>query len=566
MVIVRDFMSIGAKLNATIYSLIILICISVGVSFFNVNNIDNKMEEALDYRVTQILIVDEIRYAIAMQGLSVREIISGSTQAREELAHYQGLLDENINKLSSLVSSDTMKGYLDEIIEYEERYKNNLNLAQAAADEGDTNQVSMIIENLKEDDRRLTEVITKVLDYQNSKIEEITAEADSAIATSKAISIGVLIISIIISVFLVIYVRKTIKTPLRKVVNSVKIVSSGDLTEEDIEVKSKDEIGQLSSAFNSMKNNLKTLIYSVQQNTEHLSAAAEELSASTEEVTATTEDVTKRVNATTETVKSSSQAAYESARSMEETAAGVQRIAESTQELHNSSMDASETATKGKEIIRQANDQMNRINQSTESVNVLVQKLSKQTEEIERISKVITEITEQTNLLALNAAIEAARAGEHGKGFAVVADEVRKLAEESKESASQIFALTSEIKLDTENVEKAVSESLSSVQDGVQIIGVAGDSFSNIVQAVENMTVQIQEISATSEQISASAEEVSASVNEISRGSSESANDVEQIALAIEEQAATMEQINVVAVELSDKAQSLQNEIQKFKI
>lgn len=561
-------MSIGAKLNITIYSLIILICISVGVSFYNLDNIEEKMEEALDYRVSQILTAEEIRYALAMQSASVREvIIDGSVQSKEALAHYQGLVDENVNNLSSVVSSDTMKGYLDEIVKLEESYKNNLSLAEAALNDGDKKQASIIVTNLiAEDNRRLTEVIDKMLDYQNSQIEDIKAQSKSAMGTSKTISIIILITSIIISIILVIYVRNTIKTPLRKVVDSVKVVSTGDLTEEDIKVRTKDEIGQLSEAFNTMKNNLKTLIYSVQQNTEHLSAAAEELSASTEEVTATTEDVTSRVNTTAETVKSNSQAAFESARSMEETAVGVQRIAESTQQLNNSSLDASETATKGKEIIRQANNQMNMINQSTQSVNVLVQKLSKQTEEIERISKVITDITEQTNLLALNAAIEAARAGEHGKGFAVVADEVRKLAEESKESASQIFSLTTEIKLDTENVEKAVSESLSSVQDGVEIIGVAGDSFSNIVQAVENMTVQIQEISATSEQISASAEEVSASVNEISKGSSQSANDVEQIALAIEEQAATMEQINGVAVELSAKAQDLQNEIQKFKI
>lgn len=561
-------MSIGAKLNITIYSLIVLICISVGVSIFNLNNIEKKMEEALDYRVSQILIADEIRYALAMQGQAVREfIIDGSMESKESLAHYQGMLDENLTILSDVVSSDTMKGYLDEIIKHEESYKNNLGLAQAALEDGDKKQASIIVKNLlAEDNRRLTEVIAKMLDYQKSQINEINVQSDSEMATSKTISIIILIVSVIIGMSLALYIRKTVKTPLRKVVESVRIVSTGDLTVEDMKVRSKDEIGQLSTAFNTMKNNLKALIFSVQQNTEHLSAAAEELSASTEEVTATTEDVTRRVSTTTEIVKNSSQAAYESARSMDETAAGVQRIAESTQDLHNSSINASETATKGKEIIRQANSQMNIINQSTESVNELVQKLSKQTEEIERISKVITDITEQTNLLALNAAIEAARAGEHGKGFAVVADEVRKLAEESKESASQIFALTTEIKKDTENVEKAVSKSISSVLDGVEIIEVAGNSFSNIVEAVDNMKEQIQEISATSEQISASAEEVSASVNEISKGSSESANDVEQIAQAIEEQAATMEQINGVAVELSTKAQSLQSEIQKFKI
>lgn len=133
------------------------------------------------------------------------------------------------------------------------------------------------------------------------------------------------------------------------------------------------------------------------------------------------------------------------------------------------------------------------INDATTSVNDLVQKLSKQTEEIEHITKVITEITEQTNLLALNAAIEAARAEEHGKGFAVVAEEVRKLAEQSNGSAGQIVELTKEIMSDTKNVEKAVSDSLHYVKDGVKVISQAGEAFTGIVQAVEKCQFKFKE-------------------------------------------------------------------------
>ena len=267
---------------------------------------------------------------------------------------------------------------------------------------------------------------------------------------------------------------KTITAPLRTVMNAAHVIADGDLSQPDVVAKSRDEIGQLATVFNDMKTSLRGLIKNVQTNSEQLSAAAEELSASTEEISATTEDVTRQVANTAEAAQGSSRAAGESAVAMEETAQGVQRIAEASQTLHSSSLDASETATKGKEIIEHAKKQMDVINTSTATVNELVQKLAKQTEEIENITKVITDITDQTNLLALNASIEAARAGEQGKGFAVVANEVKKLAEESKESANSIAALTVEIKTDTENVEKAVENSLTSVKDGVEIISEAG--------------------------------------------------------------------------------------------
>ncbi|HWL22846.1 MAG TPA: methyl-accepting chemotaxis protein [Ureibacillus sp.] len=561
-------MSIGRKLNASFYIFIVLICIIIGINFMNLNNIGSKMDKALDDRVVQIQLADDIRYNISMQGLHLRQImITGSTKSQEELSSFQDILTQKLEELDSLTTSDTMKGYLADIQEFKKTYETSLDEVLKTYRKGRLDESKSIMStDLSDAFDGLTQTIDKIHEYQNEQLMKINNESDSAISSSKLISIIILVISLLISVVLVRYVRKTISQPLKRSVENLETIASGDLTIDDMETRSKDEIGQLANSFNKMKNNLKSLITNVQENAEHLTAASEELTASTEEITATTEDVTNRVSVTAKSASTNAQSANDSATAMEETAAGVSRIAESTQHLHSSSLEASDIASNGGKIISNAEQQMNVINQSTNMVNDLVQKLSKQTNEIEVISRTITEITEQTNLLALNAAIEAARAGEHGKGFAVVADEVRKLAEQSKESASKIVDLTIEIKKDTENVAHGVSNSISSVKDGVEIIGEAGNAFSTIVQAVQTMKVQISEISATAEQISASAEEVSASVNEISNSSTESSKEVEIIAAAIEEQAATMDQVNTIAVELSEKALSLQTEVQKFKI
>lgn len=561
-------MSVGKKLNIAFYSFIVLVLISLIASTVSLRDIKNKTSEAFDNRIVQVQHINDIKYNVEAQRSTLRKILIQKNDSSEsELLAEQNQVAESLSKLGSLAKSETMKNYLNEVKENQAQYEQLTREIRDAFLEGNIEKGESIVYGpLAETGKNLESLIEEMLTYQNEQISEIQRDTESSISTAIIAANIVLLTSLAISVFLVFYVRRAITLPLEKVVKSIQVVSNGDLTEADLHVRTKDEIGQLSLAINTMKDNFKSLIQRVQENAEHLSAAAEELSASTEEVTATTDDMTNRIAMTSETVKSNAHAAMESARATDETAIGVQRIAESTHYLNSTSQDTSKTARDGENIIRHAEQQMQTINLSTSAVYDLVQKLSKQTEEIENISRVITDITDQTNLLALNAAIEAARAGEHGKGFAVVADEVRKLAEESRESASQIFDLTVEIKGDTLNVEKAVSDSLASVEDGVKIIGDAGLSFREIVQAIETMTAQIEEISATSEEISASAEEVSASVNEISNGSSESAGDVEMVAAAIEQQAATMQQVNSVAIELSEKAQSLQQEIQKFKI
>ncbi|MGM9945078.1 MAG: methyl-accepting chemotaxis protein [Lysinibacillus sp.] len=561
-------MSVGAKLNIAFYSIIALLCISIGISFINLSNIDKKTEEALDNRVEQIRTIDQIRFNLAMQGLYARALMIDITdENRNDLLRYAEDLDANIANLKELYSSDIMDDYWNEMNGYNNEFNTVIEEVLVAVDKGDIADATKLVNTTLQDaNNGILNASTNMVEYQDEQLALVTEETNQAVRNSGVSSIIVLVISITISIFLIIYVRKTITAPLKTVMGAAHVIAEGDLSQPDVVAKSRDEIGQLATVFNEMKTSLRGLIKNVQTNSEQLSAAAEELSASTEEISATTEDVTRQVANTAESAQGSSRAAGESAVAMEETAQGVQRIAEASQMLHSSSLDASETATHGKEIIEHAKKQMDVINTSTATVNDLVQKLAKQTEEIENITKVITDITDQTNLLALNASIEAARAGEQGKGFAVVANEVKKLAEESKQSANSIAALTVEIKTDTENVEKAVENSLVSVKDGVEIISQAGDSFHAIVGAVNTMTSQIQEISATSEQISASAEEVSASVNEISNGAEMASSSIDTIAAAMEEQAATMQEVNSVAISLNDSAQDLQTEIQRFKV
>ncbi|GLC89162.1 methyl-accepting chemotaxis protein [Lysinibacillus piscis] len=562
-------MSIGKKLNTIFITFIALLIISMGSSVFNLTQINKKADEALDYRLNQLLFIEVIRYETGMRASHLRAIMLDPEMKahRDNVKLAEKNLNESLADLGGYIQSDTFKA------QWEKADTNNKKLNElvpdiiAMIDKGDIEQATKTMNTtVHEVNTRILEAAEEMNAFQIEQMRDIQKDIHSTVGNAQITSYIILAISILIGIGFIIYVRRTITTPLQLIMGQATAIGDGDLSKEDMTIASRDELGKLGTIFNQMKGNIRTLIVQIQSNVEQLNVSAGELSASAEELTATAEDVTRQAVDTAQTSQGATRSANESALAMEETAQGVQRIAEASQSLHASSLQASDVAVNGTQIITDASIQMTTISQATFAVSELVQKLAKETEEIENMAKVITEITDQTNLLALNAAIEAARAGEHGKGFAVVADEVRKLAEESKASATNIALLTAEIKQDTDNVEQAVKDSLVSVEGGVNVIIQAGESFETIVGAVNDMTHQIQEVSATSEQLSASAEQVSASVTEIATGTQNISANIDTVAAAMEEQTATMNEVANVATTLTENAQLLQEEVQKFKV
>ncbi|KEK13240.1 chemotaxis protein, partial [Lysinibacillus sphaericus] len=522
---------------------------------------------AIQNRVSLVELSSNIQFELAMQGLFMRAtIIEDTSHNKDSLYEYAKRLDEHVEEITKKSDSPEMDVYTKDLNTYNDSFNKFIEEAIALADVGNREASLQKVKEAQQANTGLLEVSEKIVTYQKNQLEMVTVESKTAVNFSQIISIVAIVLGIIIGLILIFYVQRAISNPLKSVVSAANNIANGELYHKDISYQSKDEIGQLTKSFNKMKNHLHDLLIHIQGDSEHLMTVAEELSASTEEISSTTGEIGNRINETAEAANAAKIAANESAQAMDETASGVQRIAEATQQLHHNALTTTEIALNGNNSVEKAKHQMTVMFDSTQIINELVQKLSKQSAEINNITEVITAITDQTNLLALNAAIEAARAGENGKGFAVVADEVRKLAEESKQSANKIVALTQDIQQDTKNVEKAVIEGLQLVTDGVKIIGGAGQAFNSIGKAIHSMTGQISDISATSEEISASAEQVAASVAEIACGATTSSSNTQVFTGAIKEQAATMLQVNLVATDLNNKSVSLQNKIKQFKL
>ncbi|WP_332649955.1 HAMP domain-containing methyl-accepting chemotaxis protein [Lysinibacillus sp. 54212] len=560
-------MSIGKKLlfGFSITTIITVVaCFSI---FSQLRSIDKYYSGTIERGLPQTHLTADIEYHVLNQGLQLRSYILGNTEALEKLRTSQQELQNIITQLDESFEREELHQLLDHVISNKQEFDA---LVEKVLEINEKEDVYAAVAVLNKDVVPINEdtlaTANKLADLIDVLFDDAKDEAQSKAQNALYLAITLIVATIIAAILTTIFMNRIIALPLRKLQQSVQVIAAGDLTQEDMVIRSKDEVGQLTQSFNTMKDTIRKLITSLSTSAEQLSAAAEELTASTQEVTLTSINVADRAEISAENTQAAAASAKESAIAMDETSSAVQRIAESAQTLHLTASDTSTIADQGESNISSAERQMTTIYESTKLTTELIQKLSVQSMEIENITKVITSITEQTNLLALNAAIEAARAGEHGKGFAVVADEVRKLAEESNASASQITALTTEIQSDTKNVEEAIQQSLATVEAGVGIIQNAGLSFNQIVGAVDSMKAQIEDISAVTEEISAAAEEVAASVSEISSSATTNAEDTLMANSAMQQQVSTLKEISVVSTELSNRAVELQNAVNHFKV
>lgn len=560
-------MSIRTKL---FISFGIITAIMVTVLFFtlvNMNTMRESYDDILENDIPIIEVIGDTNFQIASQGVYIRAHLLGTESAAANLQNAQQLLAENIEKISAMNDLPEVQQKVQELESQSLQFNQLTKEMITAFDHGDIERANaMIVGDIRIVNEGLvttTKEINAIIRASNIKKQEETSAQSESVLT---IVFVIILICLIVGTGIAIFVSGLISKPLQRLSKNVQAIAEGDLTQEDIAVNTKDEVAELVKYFNTMKANLRMLIQNVNENVSYLSAASEELTASTEQINSGSQEVLSDVYEQRDNSKVTSTAAKDSAIAMDETAAGVHRIAESTQELHILASDTTALTSEGEKSIQVAQDQMEKIYDTTKMTTELIKKLSIQSEEIRSITKVITDISDQTNLLALNAAIEAARAGEHGKGFAVVADEVRKLAEQSNESAAKIGTLTTEILYETHNVERSVQEGLSTVEQGVEVIDNAGQTFTSIAKSIIDMTEQIQEVSAVTEQLSAMAEEVAAATQDIASGAIHSSNKMETTSQLVQEQTAAISEVNSVSLELSKQAELLQEVVHRFKM
>ncbi len=410
------------------------------------------------------------------------------------------------------------------------------------------------------------DTLSKLIDLENTNA---SAATKSAVELSDKTVFNVILISaiaIILGLAIAFFIAAMISRPVKRLQASAERIAAGDLTGETIQIKNRDEVGMLATAFNKMAGNLRNLIESVATTSETIAASSEELTASSEQNTDASRQIAETIQEVAEGSNRQVELTNRSSQAMKEMSIGVEQIAVRAQTVSSSAAEAASKSADGNQAIRTAVTQMDSIQGSMTSLAQIVQELGERSQTIGNITDVITGISSQTNLLALNAAIEAARAGDAGRGFAVVADEVRKLAEQSADSARQITDLVTTIQKDTYRAIQAVDVNTQEVSKGIESVSVAGTAFENILSAVNQVAGDIEEVSAGAEQMSASTEELMRFANEIARITEETSAGTMNVSAATEEQLASMEEITTSSTALAKTAEQLQAQISEFRV
>jgi len=353
----------------------------------------------------------------------------------------------------------------------------------------------------------------------------------------RIIAIATIIIGLALSIVLGLIITRSVNSGVRELAVTAKKLANGELTAR-VNWNSTDELGDVGRAFNQMATEFSSLISQVRQSADQVASAAAMQASTAEKVSAISGNQTQ-------------QAAI-AASSIDNLNSAVKEIAQKTDDVVTSANDASAMAAEGQQVVNKAVQGIQQVAVTVKESAQLMAALGKRSDQIGQIVNVIKDIAEQTNLLALNAAIEAARAGEQGRGFAVVADEVRKLAERTASATSEISTMISAIQSETGNAVTTMEKGSSQVSDGVALANQAGQSLQNINSSVKRVVEMI-------EQISESTRSQSETTNEITKR-------VEHIAEMAQENTSSVDETTHASHDLQKLSGHLQQVVSRFKL
>ena len=367
--------------------------------------------------------------------------------------------------------------------------------------------------------------IMKILTQMRESQNQLAAADKDKLETETKAMLNIMLIgtllALVIGILVALYISRMITSRLNYVVDRAKAIAGKDLTGEALLVKGDDELAELSRSINAMSDSLHTIIQKVLNSTGQLGAATEQLSNTAEK---TSQNIFEQQSQTEQV-----------ATAMTEMSATVQEVSQNIASTAQAAQEANMETSEGQKVVGDSIKAIQKLAGQIENAAEVIHKLEQDSENISAVMDVIRGVAEQTNLLALNAAIEAARAGEQGRGFAVVADEVRTLAGRTQQSTEEINQMIEKLQTGSRTAVEAMTQSQEEAQSVVEQASKAGTSLSAISTAVERINDMSTQIASAAEEQSATAEEINRNITNITEMANETSSGAQETAAATDE-------------------------------
>lgn len=559
-----NFKSISTRIVFAFSIIVAVIVLYIGFNVYSSFQ-DNKATDEIVNEELQLLIADyELASSIGLRIAAARGYVLSGEQKYKDI-YLQNVERALANEKIRLAHTESA-----EFNKFAEMAKEwNDYIQKEVFDVYDQGNIEQAIHNLGSMDAKATEIREGYEGLAEHRKQLINVAGSDMISAGKSTQITGVVVGIaivIFSIFIALTSAKVITRPIIVITNRMQKIAQGDLSEPAIATKTRDEIGKLTEATNSMSETMNRLLKHIQTVSNDVASHSEELMQSATEVKVGTEQVVDTITEIASGTEIQASNASDVATTMTDFTEKVTDVNASSKDVNQYSNEVMNLTEEGRDLMEASTNQMMTIDNIVKDAVVKVDELSKQTQEISTLVSVIHDIADQTNLLALNAAIEAARAGEHGKGFAVVADEVRKLAEQVSVSVGDITSIVQKIQKDSVLVTTSLESGYGEVEKGTTQITTTSATFTRIAEAVHSMSNRIVDMSVKLEDVVQNTVTINKSVDEIAAVSEQSAAGIQETSATVQQTASSMDEISSSAVNLAEMAESLNETVRKFKL
>jgi len=507
-------MTLSKKLYGLTGALLAILVIMAAVSFFSSRAVVTGYQDmSTDDAAQREAAMDGAdKLGLAVQAFK-NYVIRGDEKYVKEFKDETANIGKAIDRFGKLAKDDKERKLTEDAKKALEGYDDAIN--EAVTVRKKTTNATEVDKQLGRGlDKKLRDVLKAMDDLASENFNIESKRLASVAVRASMIQLVLVLIAVAGGIVLGAWIARGILRSVQAVKEVADKAAQGDLGNEAA-ITSNDEIGDMAKSFNTMIKNVRRVVEQINNATGTLAASSEELSATSEELSKGSHELATQ----TEQVVTA----------MTEVSQTIMDMAKNASQAADASKTTSETATKGKQVIQTTADGMKSIATTVQGAATTIEELGRSSAQIGEIVAVINGIADQTNLLALNAAIEAARAGEQGRGFAVVADEVRKLAERTSQATKDIGQRISAIQQAAAESVDAMKRGSDEVDKGVGLANEASGSLNSIVTASSNATDMVQRIAAATEEQSAATEQVSQNMETISGITRQSAASTEQI-------------------------------------